>query len=249
MVGDSPVQLVTFCSSSSEFGSIVSMPSNCRTVVERMSTAVTIPCTPSTSTMSPTLILRSKSRMTPLIRLRSRVCVPKPTPIASAPPMNAKTVSGMRARLSVTTSSANPASIMIQRRSTFACASLTSKRLHDDPLRTSGEQADDPVADDEYRAARRCSCRPSRRATAWSACRRCRPCPRRRTVRNSTASRRVHSSERGSRRNARPTLRRSPSSDRSRFQRLCAVASRCATAWTSPTALSARCRASSAAMW
>ena len=57
------------------------------------------------------------------------VCVPKPTPIASAPPRKANTVSGMRARFSVSASSTNAHSASIQRRTVRACAASIEKRV------------------------------------------------------------------------------------------------------------------------
>jgi hypothetical protein len=67
--------------------------------------------------------------MTPLITFLMMVWVPKPTPMASAPPMKAKAVSGMRARLRTMMTRTNETAIMIQRRITLAACSLTRKRL------------------------------------------------------------------------------------------------------------------------
>jgi hypothetical protein len=87
-----------------------------RTVDERRSTVVTVPSTPSISMTSPICTRRSTSRIMPLMKFLMMVCVPKPTPIASAPPRNANTDSGIRARLSVSSTSANDITATIQRR-------------------------------------------------------------------------------------------------------------------------------------
>ena len=117
-------------SSSCEFGTIVSVPSKPRTVDERRSTAVTVPETPSTSTMSPICTLRSTSRIIPLIRFLTKVCAPKPTAIASVPPRKANTVSGIFAMFSVNSASTSAFTARNQRRSVRTMRSSA-------PLRTS----------------------------------------------------------------------------------------------------------------
>jgi hypothetical protein len=89
---------------------------------------VTVPCTPSISITSPICTRRSTSRIMPLMKFLMMVCVPKPTPIASAPPRNANTESGIRARLSVSRTSAKDKSATVQRRSVRTRSALRPRR-------------------------------------------------------------------------------------------------------------------------
>ena len=74
---------------------MVSTSSALRMMDERVFTSATVPMMPSTSRMSPTRILRSASTMMPLMKFLISVCMPKPKPMASAPPKKAKIVSGI----------------------------------------------------------------------------------------------------------------------------------------------------------
>ena len=65
----------------------------------------------------------------PLITFLMMVWVPKPMPMASAPPMKAKAVSGMRARLRIRMISTTDTAIISQRRMTLATCGSTLKRL------------------------------------------------------------------------------------------------------------------------
>ena len=117
------VQFVTRFSRNMEFGITVSTSSGLRTTDERVLISVTVPTMPSTSRTSPTRTLRSASTMMPLMKFLMSVCVPKPKPIARAPPKNAKTVSGILRIDSVEMASIRPTNIIAQLRSVRACAS------------------------------------------------------------------------------------------------------------------------------
>ena len=77
---------------------------------------VTVPTMPPISTRSPIFSGRSTSSMIPLIRFFSRFCAPKPNAIASAPPRNANTVSGILTRSSASTNSTAISMIWSHRR-------------------------------------------------------------------------------------------------------------------------------------
>ena len=94
------------------------MPSPPRTVVARRSTLSTVPDMPPTEMMSPTRILRSNRMITPLIRFLITFCAPNPTPMASAPPRKANTVSGIRAVFSTSSTTTSNSTELIQRRIT-----------------------------------------------------------------------------------------------------------------------------------
>ena len=64
----------------------------------------------------------------PLMKFLIIVCVPKPTPIASAPPTKVNTVNGIRARLRMETASSTETEIISQRRVTEATWALTLPR-------------------------------------------------------------------------------------------------------------------------
>ena len=118
--------MLIWLSSSSEFGTIASTPSKPRTVVARKSTSITVPDMPPIVTTSPTWILRSSRMITPLIRFLMMFWVPKPTPIAKAPPRKANAVRGMRARRSTTRMTASTRIVLSQR--LITCANAGDKR-------------------------------------------------------------------------------------------------------------------------
>jgi hypothetical protein len=126
---------------------MASMPSKPSKVVARRSTEVTVPEMLSIVTMSPTRILRSNRMMTPLIRFLMMFCVPKPTPMASAPPRKAKAVSGMCASSSTTTSTASSSNANTQRLSTRPSCGVSCSRCTATPIsaRLSRRAANQPT--------------------------------------------------------------------------------------------------------
>ena len=88
------VRLVTLSCSNWLLGTMISWLARVRILVLRAPIRSIVPRMPSISTMSPTRIGCSASRIKPLMKLFSTFWLPKPMPMAAAPPRNVNVASG-----------------------------------------------------------------------------------------------------------------------------------------------------------
>ena len=84
------VQFVTALAINSAFGTITDARSKVSISVERTLMRLTMPSPDDVTIQSPTLIGRSKSKISPETKLLTMLCRPKPMPTESAPAIIAK---------------------------------------------------------------------------------------------------------------------------------------------------------------